>query len=123
VTFRSDSGRQLFDLQDAPLPDPDTPAPVRFLPEYDNLLLSHADRSRIIPDGRKVPLPPGNGALMGTVLIDGFYRGDWKLGVDGDIATLSLTPFARLPVAIRTMSRVKASLCWRFWRRGPNAVG
>jgi hypothetical protein len=56
------SGRELFDLADAPRPGPDVAAAPRFLPEYDNVLLGHADRSRIIPPRRRVPLPPGNGA-------------------------------------------------------------
>ncbi|HEV2637752.1 MAG TPA: winged helix DNA-binding domain-containing protein [Actinocrinis sp.] len=76
---RDEDGRELFDLPDAPRPDPDTPAPVRFLPAYDNLLLSYADRSRVIVNGRRPPLPPGNGSRAGTVLVDGLWHGIWKL--------------------------------------------
>jgi hypothetical protein len=76
--FADESGRELFDLPEAPRPAADVPAPVRFLPEYDNVLLSHDDRTRIIPDRRPVPLPPGDGARVGTVLIDGEFRGTWQ---------------------------------------------
>jgi Winged helix DNA-binding domain len=79
ITVRSEDGAELLDLPEAPRPDPDVPAPPRFLPEYDNLLLSHADRSRVIPDGRPVPLPPGNGASQGTLLIDGDWSATWQL--------------------------------------------
>jgi hypothetical protein len=91
-TFRAESGEELYDVEDGLLPDPDTPAPARFLPEYDNVLLSHADRSRVLPPGRRVPLPPGNGAQRGTLLVDGRYRADWRLHE----TELRVTPHDRL---------------------------
>jgi hypothetical protein len=104
VTYRDDDGRELFDVADAPVPGPDLPAPVRFLPEYDNVLLSHADRTRIVPAGRTIPLPPGNGATMGTFLVDGFMRGTWRLRQDagaGHAATLTVTPDVALSAVER----------------------
>jgi len=89
---RDESGAELLDLPDAPRPAPDTPAPVRFLPEYDNLLLSYADRGRVIPDGRPVPLPPGNGGRTGTVLINGRWNGIWTISHSGDTAVLRIEP-------------------------------
>ncbi|HEV7760782.1 MAG TPA: winged helix DNA-binding domain-containing protein [Acidimicrobiales bacterium] len=102
--FRDEDGRELLDLPDAPRPDPETPAPPRFLPEYDNLLLSHDDRRRVNPDGRRVPLPPGNGGSGGMLLVDGVYRADWKItrSRDGDEATLAVEPFTGLNAADRT---------------------
>ncbi|HEX6507706.1 MAG TPA: winged helix DNA-binding domain-containing protein [Chloroflexota bacterium] len=99
--FRDERGAELFDLPNAPRPEPDTPAPPRFLPEYDNVLLSHADRTRIMPDARLVPLPPGIGGVCGTVLVDGFFRGTWKITRQEDTATLTIEPFAPLPAADR----------------------
>jgi hypothetical protein len=96
-TYSGEHGATLFDLPDAELPDPDTPAPPRFLPEYDNLLLSYADRARVGADHRAVPLPPGIGGVAGSVLVDGFWRADWRLRRDGDTATLVVEPFDRLP--------------------------
>ena len=95
--FRDERGRELFDLPEAPRPDPETPAPPRFLPEYDNVLLGHADRSRIIPPGRRIPLAPGNGASMGTFLIDGMFAGTWRITRNAGEATLAIEPFE--PVA------------------------
>jgi hypothetical protein len=94
--FRSPDGRELFDLPDAPRPDPDTPAPPRFLPEYDNVLLSHADRSRIIPGRRSVPLPPGHGGSRGTVLVDGFWAATWRADRTDGGAVLRVEPFTQL---------------------------
>jgi hypothetical protein len=90
-TFADKRGRELFDLPDAPLPDPDTPAPARFLPEYDNALLSHADRARIIAHEHRTSV-----FTKGAVLVDGFVRGTWKLARSRDSARLVVTPFARL---------------------------
>ena len=101
VTFRDANGRELFDLPDAPRPDPETPAPPRFLPEYDNVLIGHADRTRIIPAGRSIPLPPGNGATMGTVLLDGTFRGLWRIRRDGSRTTLTVEPFETVTASER----------------------
>jgi hypothetical protein len=98
-TFRDENGAQLVDLPDGPLPDPDNPAPPRFLPEYDNLLLSHADRARVIPDGRPVPLPPGNGGAIGTVLVDGEFRGTWRIERHDGAAVLVVEPLPPLATA------------------------
>lgn len=97
VAFRDEAGRELFDLPDAPRPDPATPAPPRFLPEYDNLLLSHHRRDRVIPAtvlGRLT-------GWVGTFLVDGFVAGQWRLDRDKDRATLVLESFAALSDAQR----------------------
>ncbi|GAA3122281.1 winged helix DNA-binding domain-containing protein [Planomonospora alba] len=92
-TFRDERGRTLLDLPDAPLPGPDAPAPVRFLAEYDNAILSHADRSRIIDRSLLGGVVTKNGIVRGTVLVDGFVRATWKIERPG---TVAVTPFAKL---------------------------
>jgi hypothetical protein len=88
ITFRDERGRELFDLPDAPRPDPETPAPPRFLPEYDNILLSHDDRGRIIRDNHGLPMPAGRGGELGSLLVDGFLGGMWRISRQGGKATL-----------------------------------
>jgi hypothetical protein len=86
VTFRSADGRLLYDLPDAPRPGEDVPAPVRFLPQFDNVLLGHADRSRIVP--------PGAAGLYdqefhwSPLLVDGMLRGVWRVARERGAATL-----------------------------------
>lgn len=94
--FRDEQGNELFDVPDAPRPDPETPVPPRFLPEYDNVLLSHADRTRIMSVDRRLPLLPGNGGVSGTVLLDGFFHGTWRITRKRDDAALLIAPFASL---------------------------
>jgi hypothetical protein len=90
--FESEHGQELYDVPEGRLPDPDMPAPVRFLPEYDNVLFSHHDRRRIVDPGRRVPLPPGVGAQRGTFLVDGRFAGTWNLAGDD----VRVTPHAPL---------------------------
>jgi hypothetical protein len=95
--FHDEHGIEVFDLPDAPRPDPGTPAPPRFLPEYDNLLRSHADRTRVLPDGHRGRLATPNDSPRPTFLVDGFVHGTWKLTRGGGTATLTIEPFAPLP--------------------------
>jgi hypothetical protein len=93
-TFADDRGRELFDVPGAPLPDPDTPAPVRLLPEFDTVLVAYADRRRVIPDGLQAYV----GANLGRpfVLIDGMVAGWWKIERSADGLRLVVQPFERL---------------------------
>lgn len=100
ITFRDEHGVELFDLPDAPRPDPDTPAPPRFLPEFDNVLLGHADRTRVIPPAYKGRNGIGNQSF-GTVLVDGFLAALWRLKQDGDTATVVVQPLGTIGAAAR----------------------
>lgn len=95
VELTDDTGRTLYDLPDAPRPDPETPAPVRFLPEFDNLLLAYSERGRILGD-RDRSVTGKNLRVPGTVLVDGFVAGVWRLGIRRGTAQLQVTPFAEI---------------------------
>ncbi|MFE3656316.1 winged helix DNA-binding domain-containing protein [Streptomyces sp. NPDC059165] len=100
LTFQDEKGVDLFDLPDAPRPDPDTPAPPRFLPEFDNVLLSHADRSRIVPGDAKGRTWKGNQPYR-VFLVDGFLAGIWQLDETADAAVLTVQSFSTLTRAER----------------------
>jgi hypothetical protein len=114
VTFRDRRGVELFDLPDAPRPDPDTPAPVRFLSEYDNLALSHKERSRVVPAG----MPPAV-IGQGAILIDGTVGGLWRrAGIGGDEpmeVTLFADPASETAGEVEAEARALAA----FLRGGP----
>jgi len=95
-TFRDERGRELFDVPDAPLPDPDTPAPPRFLPRLENAILSHDDRTRIISDENQRELSGDRFAAPGVFLVDGFVRGTWKTEESRGKATLVVEPLEPL---------------------------
>lgn len=92
ATFRDERGRELFDLPGAPRPDPDTPAPVRFLYDFENLLLSYADRSRTMPTGSERDPEGRTQESLNTFTVDGFVRGTWRVDRTRDSATLVVTP-------------------------------
>ncbi|WP_433476712.1 winged helix DNA-binding domain-containing protein [Spirillospora sp. CA-142024] len=102
VTFQDEKGRTLYDLPEAPRPDPDTPAPVRFLPDFDNLLLSHADRARIITEEHRKRVFTVNGIIRATFLVDGFVHGMWKIEKKRGEAILRIDPFDPVPEPDRT---------------------
>jgi hypothetical protein len=104
--FRTEDGAELVDVPDGPLPDPDMPAPVRFLAEYDNALLSYADRSRVVEEGDHVLLQGGAGGWTGTVLVDGRMRATWAARRDGDTTVLVVRP--SLPLSAADRSEVTA---------------
>jgi len=100
-TFRDERGNELFDLPASPRPPANVIAPVRFLPEFDNLLLSHADRGRVVPDKYRASIFLTVGRVRATFLVDGFVRGTWKIERARDAARLIIEPFEPLPDEVR----------------------
>jgi hypothetical protein len=112
--FRAEDGTELFDLADAPLPDPGTPAPVRFLPTWDALLLVHARRAAILPEEHRskvfhTKMPQS----IGTFLVDGTVAGTWKhSAADG----VGVQPFGPLAAADRQAVDEEAERLTEFYR-------
>src|SRR5690606_34892752 len=100
-SFQDETGRELFDLPDAPRPDPDTPAPVRFLSQFDNVLLSHDDRTRILDEEGRKRLSIVDGALRAGVLVDGMVAGMWYIQHSRGLATLTIELLQPLPAQAR----------------------
>lgn len=110
-TYRDERGRELFDLPDMVLPDPDVPAPVRFLPEYDNALLSHHDRTRVVDKaelGRLMSVHEGKRHHPGTVLVDGQARATWLIDHDAKAGTATLSVDHLGPLAPTDVEAIEA---------------
>lgn len=112
--YRDEQGRVLHDLKRATLPDPDTPAPVRLLGEFDNLVLSHADRSRLMDDARRPHIVTFNGQVRSLVLIDGRVQGTWKIARPKAGAELAIEPFRKLSTAEREAVTAEANAVLDF---------
>jgi Winged helix DNA-binding domain len=95
--FRDEHGRELLDVPRAPLPDAETPAPVRFLPKWDNVLLAFADRTRVLPEQYRKTVIRMNGDVAPTFLVDGFVAGIWR----AENGRVALEPFAALSGSVR----------------------
>jgi hypothetical protein len=95
--FRDERGRELLDVPRSPLPDADTPAPVRFLPKWDNVLLAFADRTRVLPEQYRKTVIRMNGDVAQTFLVDGLVAGIWR----AENGRVVLEPFSVLPRSAR----------------------
>jgi hypothetical protein len=92
--FRDEQGRELLDVPRGPLPDPETPAPVRFLPKWDNVLLAFADRTRVLPEEHRKQVIGVNGDVAQTFLVDGLVAGTWRVE-EGRVAVAPFAPLSR----------------------------
>jgi hypothetical protein len=113
--FRDERRRDLFDLPEAPRPDESVPAPPRFLPEFDNLVLAHADRSRVLADEHRSLVVTRNLRVRATFLWDGLVRGTWEVERKQGSATLRLAPFEPLPERAATELAAEGEALLRFF--------
>ncbi|WP_164016663.1 winged helix DNA-binding domain-containing protein [Pyxidicoccus trucidator] len=113
-TFRDEKGRELFDLPKAPRPPGDMPAPMRFLPEFDSLVLGHDDRARLVADAHRSKLITKNLRIPATFLVDGFVTGTWKVERKKATATLVAEPFETLTKKTRDALAGEGEALLRF---------
>lgn len=97
IIFHNDQGNELLDIPSAPRPDPNVPSPPRFLGGFDNILLSYADRKRIIDESYRNIVFTKNGIIRPTILIDGFVSGLWKVQKEKGTVKLIIELFKKLP--------------------------
>jgi hypothetical protein len=114
ITFSDDRGRTLYDLPTAPRPDGDTPAPPRFLPDFDNLILSYDDRSRIVSTEHRAKLVTKNLQVSASFLVDGFVAGTWTVERKAKTARLTLAPLIKLSKVVRKALSDEAEQLLRF---------
>jgi DNA glycosylase AlkZ-like len=108
-TFRDENGRELFDVPDGPLPDPETPAPVRFFPIYDNAFLGYKDRSRVLHEGVEWGGDPAAFDIFrwGSLAVDGFIVGGWKHEEDRKSGRSTIVPMPVVPLAAESLRAIE----------------
>jgi Winged helix DNA-binding domain len=119
--FRDERGRELLDLARAPLPPGEVPAPVRFLPKWDSVLLAHADRRRVLPEEYRKAVIATNGDVARSFLVDGVVAGTWSVAK----GRVGIEPFAPLPRSVKGALSDEAARLGSFVARntGTGAVG
>jgi len=126
ITFLDEDGTELYDLPDAPRPGAGAHAPPRLIGEFDNVLLSHADRRRIIPAGETPWMDPAlGGRHVNNLLIDGMLAGSWWIERDRrrDPATLAIRPSGPLTPAVRAEVLDEAQRMLTFAAAGAPVAG
>lgn len=122
VRYRDEKKRELFDAPDSrPFPDPETESHPRFVAAFDNLILAHADRSRIIADENRPKVVTKNLQVLPTFLVDGFVGGTWQVAVAKKQAVLTATPFAKITKKVQKQLAQQAEELVRFVE--PDAAG
>ena len=114
VRLCDETGRTLYDLPGESLPDPDTPAPVRLLPEFDNLLLAYADASRVVADEHRRALMSVNGIVSAAVLVDGSVAATWRLRTERARAAVHVRPLVPLSARVRADIEAEAGRLLAF---------
>jgi hypothetical protein len=117
-TFCDEQGRELFDITDGLLPEEEVEAPVRFLPEYDNLFLSHADRSRIVDPELRRAFATANGVGPNSFAVDGFLSGSWRIFEEKRVARLVVDPVVELSTSQRNGLAAEGEALLRFAAAG-----
>jgi len=119
--FQNEKGQELFDLPRAPRPPANTPAPVRFIPDFDNLILSHADRTRIVADEHRPALITKNLHVPATFLVNGRVAGTWKIERTKKSAALNIHPFAPLPAKAKAELKREGDRLLHFFEPEANS--
>jgi hypothetical protein len=114
LSFRDEQGRELYDLPEAPRPLASIPAPVRFLPDFDNVVLAYDKRSRIIAEEYRPLVFPGNSAVLPTFLVDGFVAGIWHVERSSSGPHLKIQPFKPLSSKVEQELREEGELLLQF---------
>jgi hypothetical protein len=115
-TYEDERGRVLFDIPGARLAPAGLPAPVRFLPPFDSIILAHRDRSRILPDEYlDIVLRRRNATTLPTFTVDGLVAGSWKAERERGRWRIAATPFEALPAAARRDVEAERDALERFY--------